>query len=354
MRKSFLLLCACFFSAIALTQVNITMQIPPGGMVQKEQLWNLVVTSTEDAMASVQVKMNLQDAESGQTLMSARSGNLFLKKGARVITVRDLNPVLYHYEEQAFDNSFLPSGNYTVCYQVVRISVKGDELLADECSNLKVDPLSPPLLNTPSDNSTVETSHPQFTWIPPVSMNRGKDLTYDLYVTEVFPGQTPLEAIQTNTAVYQATRVNRSFENYSASHKGLDTGKIYAWQVIARRRDHVEGRTDVWTFRLRSDNTAVKPAGENFLLMQNDVQGLYQLDDRKLRIRFYSESGSYQSLIRILDSGGKPVQEKKVDMTSGSNNITITLKRDVDAAQVYTAVLTDRNQKQHFLRFQIK
>lgn len=59
-------------------------------------------------------------------------------------------------------------------------------------------------------------------------------LSYELLVTEVLQGQTPIEAIQYNTAIYSKGNINQAYESYASSFYKLDTGKLYAWQVIAK------------------------------------------------------------------------------------------------------------------------
>src|SRR5436190_811787 len=80
------------------------------------------------------------------------------------------------------------AGRYQACYTVVNAQ-KGELTLVENCITVNVDPLSPPLLNTPADEDKLLTAYPQFTWLPPTPIGLFNDLGYAMVLVEVFPGQ---------------------------------------------------------------------------------------------------------------------------------------------------------------------
>ena len=148
MLKKLMLLSIGILPLLLKAQVNISAQLPPAGMVQKEQLWDLILISNKEDILDVSIKFSLQDAVTGQVVMSARSGNVLLGKGAKTISSRDVQPVLYNYNVPDFSGNYLPLGAYVACYQLY-LNVPKDEPLAQECIQINIDPLSPPLLNSP-------------------------------------------------------------------------------------------------------------------------------------------------------------------------------------------------------------
>ena len=254
MRKHLFLLVFGLIPLVVGAQVTINAQLPPAGLVQKDQLWNLnIVNNKEDAL-EVNIKMILRDALSGQAILSANTGNLIISKGIKIITSRDLQPIQYNYDLQGFSRTYLPMGSYDACYRLYNVNQKGEEPLGDDCIKFTIDPLSPPLLNSPSNESEIESHYPHFTWMPPAPYDMFSDLNYEILLTEVLPGQSASEAIQYNTALYDRSNINATYENYPASFEKLDTGKVYAWQVIAKNGMNYSAKTEVWKFKLRKED----------------------------------------------------------------------------------------------------
>ncbi|MEO7765907.1 MAG: hypothetical protein ABIS01_00730, partial [Ferruginibacter sp.] len=150
-------------------QVIITVQLPAGGLVQKEQLWNLSLVNNNEPL-DVNIKLTLQDAFTGQEVLSAFSGNITLNKGIKILSNTGVQPVVYNYPT-GFSGSFLPVGTYNACYQVNSMRSDLREPVSNGCMRLTVDPLSPPLLSFPGDKSKLNTPYPMFAWMPPAPVN---------------------------------------------------------------------------------------------------------------------------------------------------------------------------------------
>jgi hypothetical protein len=195
-------------------QVTINVVQPPAGMIRKDQLWNLILTNNGNAVSEVTVLMNLKDAVTGQTVLSAGTRNMFLRKGVKMLAIQDIQPVQYNYGSSTLAGNFLPPGSYIACYTVNRFSHELMESIATECARLNITPLSPPLLNSPANKTMLITPAPQLTWIPPTPLEMFDNLTYDVSVAEVMEGQSPAEAIINNTPVYTSSYLKAPVQNY--------------------------------------------------------------------------------------------------------------------------------------------
>ena len=90
--------------------------------------------------------------------------------------------------------------------------------------------------------------------MPPTPFEMFTNLSYELLVTEVLPGQSATEAIQYNSPVYSRTNLSQPYEMYPSTFTKLDTGKLYAWQVVASNGLNYAAKTEVWTFSLKTDS----------------------------------------------------------------------------------------------------
>jgi len=353
MLKKLILVVSAILPILLQAQVTINAQLPSTGLMQKDQLWNLILSNSKEDILSVNIKMNLQDAVTGQIVMSANTGNLLIGKGIKIITSRDIQPITYNYNLPDFSRNYLPMGAYIACYQVYRLSDKGDEPLGDECIRINIDPLSPPLLNSPADKSEVESPYPQFTWMPPAPFDMFSDLNYEILVTEVFPGQSSTEAIQYNTPVYTKSNISQTYESYPSSYSSLDTGKIYAWQVVARNGLNYAVKTEVWTFKLKKEKTEKEPITGTYVLLNNEVEGTYIVKKNMLHVKFISSSLAYEANIIFTDENGKIIKSVSQKLQPGDNYFDLDTGNEFHADHVYKVTITDLAKKQHSLRFSI-
>lgn len=354
MIKKFLIPVLAILPLLGQGQVTINAQLPPAGLVKGDQLWYLILSNSKEEIREVNIKMSLQDASSGQIVLSANSGGFLLGKGIKIITSRDVQPVSYNYTNPEFGRSYLPMGSYIACYQVYYNGQKGEEPLGDDCIRINVDPLSPPLLNTPVDKSEIETPYPQFTWLPPSPMDMFSNLNYEILVTEVLPGQSSVEAIQQNNPLYSNGNLFQNYESYPSSFSGLDTGKLYAWQVVAKNGSNYAAKTEVWTFRVKKESLSAKSVYGNYILLSNEMEGVYPVIKNLLHIKYISKYRHYETNIFFLDeSTGRVIKRKWQKIDPGDNFFDLEIGREFQQGKVYKIIVTDLAKKQHSLRFSI-
>jgi len=333
-------------------QVVITAQVPPAGFVHKEQLWNLVVINNSSDVNEANIRMSLKDAVTGQVILSANSNNFPLPKGTNVLSSGQFNPIIYNYTQPGYTDDFLPLGSYIVCYQLA--DYKDPSPLGEECVAVNIEPLSPPLLNAPANQSVLPGPYPLFTWMPPSPINLFSDLNYDLTVVEVLPGQSSTEAIQYNLPIYNKNNLAQPMDNYPATFTALDTGKLYAWQVIARNANNYSAATDVWTFSLTEEVLKPVVKGSSYMVLQNDLQGTYSVRSDTLHIKYFSFDQVHASDIGFYDDREKLIYTVKKTIQKGDNYFDIPVNRRIVPDQTYKVRITDRNNKVHSLTFILK
>jgi hypothetical protein len=356
----FLLFLLCLAS-VGRAQVSLAVQVPPTGVLQKSQLWNLVLVSTADQPVTAYVKLTLLSTKDNTPLMTAITKDFLLTKGAKQLSNNEVSPVQYNYFSAAFNadrnpNGLLPVGNYLACYTVLKSDGELSIEMAEECIPVEVEPLSPPLLNTPFDRDTVANGYPQFTWLPPTPLGLFNDLSYDMLITEVMANQSATESIQQNIPVYSAGNLRTLVNLYPASNKALDTAKWYAWRVIAKNNNQLVAQSEVWVFRVASlQPPAVDLLSKNYLLLQRQEEagGVSQIKGDSLGIKYYSFEKQRQALVRITKADGTVIKEVNQQVGYGDNFFRYPLGNAFEKGQMYRIEITDSDRKRYTASFSI-
>ena len=347
MYKNWILFCLLLSGLLhsAHAQVNMTLQVPPAGVLVKNQLWNLVLVNSGNGNLLVRVNLVLLDVQTNQPVITATSAPVSLSKGARQLQARDLSPIQYAYSIPAArvdmdPNGMLPAGRYQACYTVVNAQ-KGDITLVENCIPVNVDPLSPPLLNTPANEDRVITPYPQFTWLPPTPIGLFNDLGYAIIVVEVLPGQGKADAVQQNIPLNASVYTKDLFWNYPASTRSLDPGKVYAWRVVAMNSGKAVALSDIWTFRITNNRPTVeveKPSP--FVEVKRTQDAVIAATGNVLRITYdnaAADSTIKYTITSIEEPGNPVVQEGSLSVQYGQNQLQVPLRsnRKIQSNKVY-------------------
>ncbi len=336
-------------------QVTLNVQLPTAGLVEKDQLWNLVVINNSNEVLESTLSMTMQDAATGQGVLTASTGTVFFSKGIKMVTSNDLQPIQYNYLG-AGTGTFLSAGNYNVCYRLTKRVRDNVQVVADQCVRVQISPLSPPLLVQPADQSEVSTTYPQFSWIPPTPQEMFTDLNYTLTVVQVDSGQSASEAILHNLPVYSKTQLTNLFEQYPSSFNSLEEGRTYAWQVQAFNGGVFAASTDVWSFKLNKQDSAFShPRDGVYVKLQgpNEHGTVHYLKDGNLYVTYYSFAQPYMADFQLLDGTGKVVQSLKRTLLYGDNYLWIELDKKFKKEQIYTLQLIDTHHQIYKAQFSI-
>lgn len=341
-------------------QISMTLQVPPVGVLVKNQLWNMLLVNTSNQTAMIRIGLVLMDEMTNQPVLTGSTLSFALEKGARQIQAKDLGPIQYTYNGPAVladhdVNGLLPVGNYQACY-TVSSTIKG-AILVENCIHLAVDPLNPPLLNTPADEGRVYTDHPQFTWLPPTPRGIFSDLSYDLVLVEVLPGQGKADAIQQNIPIYSGGFIRDLYLNYPSSYRLLDTAHLYAWRIVAMNSGQPAAMSDIWTFRLVPPASPSLPTQANaYIQLQRGLDPSIASSGETLKITYDNMPADtlVAYTIQGLDDPGNPVMQRgQVRLDRGRNFLDIPLqnKRGWTERKVYLLSFVNSRNEQWTVKF---
>ena len=351
---------AVFLINAAQAQLSVSLHEPPAGIVQKSQLWNFTVIYSGDLPVNVSIGLSLFDIKDNQVVMTAVTRPIALTKGVRQLRASDMAPVDYNYFSSAFDISrfpdgLLPIGEFRACYTVYAGNKNEEKVLSEDCVNLEIQPLSPPQLNMPADSAQLETSYPQFNWLPPTPISLFSDLNYDLLVTEVLSGQTASQSIEDNLPVYNVSRLNTVFNNYPASNKSFDTGKVYAWKIVAKNGDMFAAQSEIWTFSIAPKKGALVPANGTFfeLKSDNNYTSTGIIPDNILGIKYYSYDKTHDAEIKFFNQEGQLIKKITRPIQYGNNFLVFSLDHSFSKETTYFIEITDLQMSRYKTSFRI-
>lgn len=349
-----------FQFTITEAQVHIQTTMPTVGLVQKNQLWNLLLINGMAQSLNGRLSLTLRDRQNGTDLLTATTTNFTLPTGTLQVNVNQLNPIQYNYSGMEPDgsiNNLLPSGAYSACYSFVKQDGNKQELIAEECVSFDVEPLSPPMLIIPSDSSKLELQPAQFSWTAPTPSAMIKRLYYEILITEIKPGQKANEALQENIPFYNSSAIKNNFLNYPAALPPFEKDKWYAWQVIAKDGSSYAGKSETWTFSIPSTEIPpVIPPNASYMLLKanNSNSGVYYADKRNLYVKYYSFDKQHETLVRLLSSEGKVLQEIKRNVLYGDNYLSFRLGNQFSSGQIYTLEITGEQKIKYSALFSIQ
>jgi Domain of Unknown Function (DUF928) len=319
-------------------QVTINLQLSPVGIVQKNQLWNLSLINSGTAGVLVKLNMVMTDIATGQPVLSASTNTINLSQGSRIIQYAELMPITYtvlnsNYNVDPSATGFLPVGNFNICYQAMKQGAEGFYGITEECASIEIEPLTPPYLSLPENEAELEEDRPFFTWLPPNPTSLFNNLSYSFKLVEVLQKQQASEAIQQNLPIVFQPGITGNTFNYPTASPKLDTGKTYAWQVVANNNNLRIANSEVWTFKLKQ-NGQVNPVAADapFYKLKLQTGTAYFVCNGVLRYEYINELNDRQAVINIFDISNKSkkqlVKEVTQNLNDGQNLVSIDLKED--------------------------
>lgn len=333
-KKRILLALLMLIGMMCRAQISMTLQVPPVGVLVKNQLWNMMLVNSSNRSMAVRVTLVLLDQKTNQPVLTGTTLPFMLDKGAKQIQAKDLGPIQYTYSGPAVlgdrdPNGLLPVGSYQACYTLV--SSEKALISLENCIQLVVDPLSPPLLNTPADEGRIYTPNPQFTWLPPTPSRIFSDLSYTLVLVEVLPGQGKADAVEQNIPLYNGGLVRDLYLNYASSFAALDTGRLYAWRIVAMNNGLPAAMSEIWTFRVI---TPPKPSlavnYSSFLELRRGLDASLASARGSLNVTYDNAAADtlvHYTITGIQDAGNPVIQQGALSLKRGRNWLTIPLNK---------------------------
>ena len=283
-----------FASLSAYSQITVNILTPPSGMVDKQQLWNMVIANGGQYSTSVSIHLTFTEAVSGQPVMEATTNFITVPPGSKQFSADGFSPISYTvlssaYKIDAAPTGLLPIGTFNVCYNF--IEVKSPNPILQECMIMNIPPLSPPMLALPEDGAEINIRRPLFVWLPPTPTDFFSALQYDFRLVELYPNQSAADAIQQNVPVLFQHAVLTNNLQYPSGVNELDTTKRYAWQITANNNLNEIGKSEVWTFGFPGpDSSGTITVSDTMYIKlekQSEGNGVFF---NKLRINYYNET----------------------------------------------------------------
>ncbi|WP_315815039.1 hypothetical protein [Paraflavitalea speifideaquila] len=315
------------FRAVHAQDLVVNAFIPPGALIQKEQLWNVVISNPSSAVRTCQISLTILNKANGNKMLTALTNNIVVPGGARQIQVADVMPVVYnalHEQVTLGGQGLLPVGHYQVCYELV--SNKGASY-GSTCIDVQVDVLAPPQLIFPENKSELQEQQPAFSWMPPAPMALVRNCTYEYTLVKVNNNQTAADAIRDNAPVYRVGRLTNIAFTYPASAMALEKKQLYAWQITAQAATNI--KSDVWTFSVADKVPPKGTPGDGLAytkLARKNEQVSYSIVAQGLKFSWYNESLDSLFQIRVVDvTGGDhipvSINEESIPVFSPGINI---------------------------------
>lgn len=342
-----------------LAQVSMALQLPPTGVMQKNQLWNMVLASTSNETTSIRIKLTILNKQDNTPVMTAYTRTVLLNKGVKLLSNNDFSPIQYDYQSPIFNvdrnpNGFLPIGNFIICYSLTKIVGDAISELTEECLPLEVTPLSAPQLQIPADNDTVATVYPAFNWLPPAPVHLFSDMSYHLTLVEINKGQTAMQAIQQNVPIYTANRLQSNFHQYPANNKALDTAKTYAWRIAVNNNGQLVSQTEVWTFCIgKNTYKQNNQTGGSYWVINESENSIHTIPNQILQIKYVSPFPMYSGIIFFSDEHQKELLRVAKNIQTGDNYFEFQLPKQFIPGKLYQMILPLPEQKFKEIRFTI-
>ena len=342
-------------------QLLLLPEVQGGGIVMRHQLWSVVVNNLSMQTRKARLVVTVIDRNSSQTLLEANSGMLILPQGIKRYMYTDLSPLSYSivapdFGQESQSNKPLPVGEYIIVYRLIDLENKND-VITSETVNIVADPLSPPQLVFPEDQSMITGVRPVFTWTPPGPLSMFRNLGYTIVVVPFFENQSPQEAVQRNIPVL-TTVASKNSMPYPSAYSDLQPGKTYVWQVAATEAGRFSGKSEVFSFTVMPDSIVNIINNAPYIRVIKDVPLMSVMHQGVLKIDFYNTTADSVVTIQVSriigDHKGKNNEFSfSAKVKPGQNYIEHRLKNKVrlDEEGVYEVRLLNAENEAWMMRF---
>ena len=344
-------------NATLFAQVTIQPNVPAIGIIQKNQLWNvLIVNSSNNAYLDCRLKLLLRDRETGQDIFTEITASFNIDAGAKQLNINALNPVQYNYLSGIPNNNLLgliSTGSYTACYSLISKSLN----IAEECIQFDTEPLSPPMLIFPADSSLLDIAPTQFSWTAPTPAEMFDRLHYEILITEIQNEQKANEAIQQNIPFYNDGTLFSNVLNYPSSSQAFEKNKWYAWQVIAKDDKSYAGKSEVWVFKIQNE-TKISNSNESFAEVKPFYTAKKYYFTKTINFSFNNPYKVQELKYTVTEVASKNKLKKlpKIEMIEGLNQVSLDISKipGVQKNKEYVIELENVGTSIHYLNFIIK
>ncbi|NOT38213.1 MAG: hypothetical protein HOP11_12640 [Saprospiraceae bacterium] len=331
------------------SQYSVVVVTPQTMALKSLPLWNCIIQNNSNSPTRMYLVGMISELKAGR-LGEVKSADFILPVGMTQFNTNNysaLQPEQVIFKNQKYEDHIvrtnqLPNGKYTICISVY--SAQTSKLVANNCTQVTVNQVTPPILMSPSDRKEICEPNPVFTWIPIRGFIDDSRLSYKLHIVEILNQQKALSAIKTNPCYYCQSFIKEPIHQLSIAFQGFKDGARYAWYVGVLDGKKEISRSEVWEFNWKkclddNPNTSNeedeeettetkndrKPGIAYFDLNENPNIEIVRIGNKKLNIRnlnlglptnveclFYSQINSF-------------IYQKTLSLSQGINYLTIDL-----------------------------
>lgn len=299
-----ILICA---ACKAKAQLQAVPQLPPAGLSYKQQLWNIAVTNPGPALVNIHIGLTMTTESTGQQVLSATTRMISIPPGTTILDAAQLAPIQYNSTSTAYvidpgPYGLLPVGSFDICYHFFQHIADNIQDVLEVCQPIDIEPLGPPQLVYPFDQTAIEETNPLFRWLPPVPLNLFANLNYDFILVALNPNQSAADAMQQNLPFFQRSGVSDPALFYTSAAPALQYDQSYAWRIVAKSNGEAVGASEIWQFTLKQYQ-ALNMAGVKelpFARFKKEPDG-YALFFNDLKFNYVNETIDTTWNVRVTD-----------------------------------------------------
>jgi len=358
--KSILLIALCMaIINTASSQISIILNKPLSFNVKVSDIFNATLINSDVTTYKMYLIGTIINTKTGQKVVEGRTGIQNYNPGTRSLTESILSPTYSYGVSSVQQTGILPYGIYELCLKAY--TSPDNEERGAGCNDVEVTPLSPPLLLSPENASTISTPYPLLIWLAPTPINTGIRVLYDLKLVQIMPNQTSYDALQRNFAQLELKDISTTSQQYPANAMALEEGKTYAWKILAKTSDGgVIGETEVWTFMYANPGANNKPVSPQTygIVSKSSDKGYLLISNDTLNFMFNERYNNNVMSFKIYDSKNIEVGETcgiKILKKTGVNIYSIPLSKcdQIQDGFYRLDVLNDKKEI-YYLRFKLQ
>jgi hypothetical protein len=358
MKKIFFLSVFLTFGLTAFSQVTVILAPPPPTELSLNNLFKIQVINNSQKTFQAVIEGNLS-VGSSQLVYDVHYRQVEVKPGVNLFSFNNLQVERENYgsneqTQKLRSTGLVPYGYYILCATL--LDPLTNDQIAFNCVEQNFGPNTPPQLLSPSNEEEITTQNPLLVWIPPSPVQANETVLYDLKLVEILNNESPYDAIVRNPLLLFQKDIPSTSLLYAPGDYPLETGKTYAWQVMAKSGGSSLGETEVWSFKVvKTDSrpTPETPESGSYYKLKKTLDGGYAIAGEKLRFAYDNKYDSAALKYRITDLYGKEFTPKDIQpmRKSGDNRYELPLKKmKLKTGQYYMLeVFSSKNERQVML-----
>lgn len=251
----------------------------------------------------------------------------------------------------------LPEGEFEYCYEFSTLekpSGSNDDKIFENCFNAFIQPFTSLGLIYPSDEDSICSQRPDFTWQPLIPSNAAT--RYRLLVTEKKEKQSLQEAVANNLPVFNQDDIAGFNLFYPPQLSPLTMGKTYAWQVTAYSQGTMLTKSETWEFTVGCQKERVDSLKDSYRELKPSLNGDFYTAEGTLR---FAIANAYQPVVmeyQIIDLSNQQIKFKKlpvIKLQTGLNKIDIDLSdiSGMETGKMYQLNINNIGNQRLYLRF---